>query len=89
MSIKKKKSKDTVWVFIGDMTYETGVFHECYKYSVNFNLPLRFVVENNDLSTNTPTKKAWGKKQKKLPRVHYYTYKRKYPHHGIGKWILF
>ncbi len=89
LSIKKKKSKNNVWVFIGDMTYETGVFHECYKYSKNFNLPLKFVVENNNLSTNTPTKSAWGKKQKKLTGVYYYTYKRKYPHHGIGKWILF
>ncbi|WP_440652092.1 thiamine pyrophosphate-dependent enzyme [Candidatus Pelagibacter sp. HIMB1542] len=88
-SIKKKKMKQKVWVFIGDMTYETGVFHECYKYAKNFRLPLKFVVEDNDLSTNTPTKSAWGKKQKKLPDVYYYSYKRKYPHHGIGKWILF
>lgn len=88
-SIKKKKMKQNVWVFIGDMTYETGVFHECYKYAKNFKLPLKFVVEDNDLSTNTPTKSAWGKKQKKLPGVYYYSYKRKYPHHGIGKWILF
>jgi TPP-dependent pyruvate/acetoin dehydrogenase alpha subunit len=89
LSMKKKKLKDKVWVFIGDMTYETGVFHECYKYSTNFNLPMKFVVENNNLSTNTPTKSAWGKKQKKLPGVYYYSYIRKYPHHGIGKWILF
>ncbi len=89
LSIKKKKLKNKVWVFLGDMTYETGVFHECYKYSKNFNLPLKFIVEDNNLSTNTPTKNAWGKKQKKYPGVHYYSYKRKYPHHGIGKWILF
>ena len=54
--------------FIGDMTYETGVFHECYKYAKNFKLPLKFVVEDNDLSTNTPTKSAWGKKAKKITR---------------------
>ena len=88
-SIKKKKMRQKVWVFIGDMTYETGVFHECYKFSKNFKLPLKFVVEDNNLSTNTPTKSAWGKKQKILPDVYYYSYKRKYPHHGIGKWILF
>ena len=89
LAIKKKKTKDKVWVFVGDMTYETGVFHECYKYSRNFNLPIKFIVEDNNLSTNTPTKSAWGKKQKKLKDVYYYSYKRKYPHHGIGKWILF
>ena len=89
MSIKKKNTKEKVWVFLGDMTYETGVFHECYKYSKNFNLPLNFVVEDNNLSTNTPTKIAWGRKQKKIPGIYYYSYKRKYPHHGTGKWILF
>ena len=55
--------------------YETGVFHECYKYAKNFKLPLEFVVEDNNLSTNTPTKSAWGKKQKKLPGVYCYSYK--------------
>jgi len=89
MALKMKKSKCKVWVFIGDMTYETGIFHECYKYGRNFKLPINFVVEDNNMSTNTPTKKAWGKKQKILPNIKYYSYKRKYPHHGIGKWILF
>ncbi len=89
LSLKRKKSKNKVWVFIGDMTYETGVFYECYKYSRNMKLPLKIVVEDNNISTNTPTKKAWGKKQKKLPGLLHYSYKRKYPHHGIGKWILF
>ena len=41
------------------MTYETGVFYECYKYAKNFRLPIKFIVEDNGLSTNTPTKKAW------------------------------
>ena len=89
LSIKRRKTKNKVWVFIGDMTYETGVFYECYKYAKNFKLPLNFIVEDNKLSTNTPTNKAWGKKQKKFPGVKYYSYTRKYPHHGIGKWILF
>ena len=58
---KKIKQKNIVWVFIGDMTFETGTFHECYKYSQNFKLPIKFVVEDNGLSTNTPTKIAWEK----------------------------
>jgi len=88
-SIKLKKEKSKVWVFIGDMTFETGIFHECYKYSKNHNLPIKFVVEDNGLSTNTPTKETWIKKSK-IPRgVYYYKYKRKYPHHGTGGWVLF
>lgn len=89
MANKLKKNKSIVWIFIGDMTYETGTFHECYKYAKNFKLPLKFVVEDNNLSTNTPTNKAWKKKSKINKDIIYYKYKRKYPHHGTGSWILF
>ena len=88
-AIKLKKKKEKVWVFIGDMTFETGIFHECYKYAKNFKLPINFVLEDNGLSTNTPTKVAWNKKQKIPKDIYYYKYKRKYPHHGTGSWILF
>ena len=88
-AIKLKKQKNKVWVFIGDMTFETGIFHECYKYSKNFNLPIKFVIEDNNMSTNTPTNKAWKKKSKKPKDIIYYKYKRKFPHHGTGNWILF
>ena len=75
------------------MTAETGVFHEVYKYSRNFNLNLNFVVEDNMLSTNTPTHLAWNKSKyfnhKRYPDIIYYRYKNKYPHHGTGKWVLF
>ena len=71
------------------MTYETGTFHECYKYSKNFNLPIKFVVEDNSFSTNTNTKRAWGKLSKIPKDIIYYKYIRKYPHHGTGKWVLF
>ena len=71
------------------MTFETGVFHECYKYSKNFDLPIKFIVEDNNLSTNTPTRYAWNKKSKMFKDIKYYKYKRKFPHHGTGNWILF
>ena len=71
------------------MTFETGLFYEAYKYSKNFKLPINFVIEDNGFSTNTPTELAWNKKSKKPNGVYYYKYKRKYPHHGTGKWLLF
>jgi len=71
------------------MTFETGVFHECYKFSRNFQLPIEFVVEDNNMSTNSPTDKTWGKKSKIPEDVYYYEYERKYPHHGTGTWVLF
>tara|TARA_Y100000816_G_C26105716_1_gene587548 strand:- start:709 stop:1335 length:627 start_codon:yes stop_codon:yes gene_type:complete len=89
LALKRKKIRSKVWIFIGDMTFETGQFEECYKFVKNLNLPVKFVVEDNGLSTNTPTKSTW-KKLKKIPKdIIYYKYKRKYPHHGTGNWILF
>ena len=78
-----------VWCFVGDMTFESGIFHEVYKYARNNDLPLEFVVEDNNLSTNTPTDETWGKKQDVPDDVIYYKYKSDYPHHGTGTWVMF
>jgi len=89
-ALKMKKSERRVWCFIGDMTFETGIFYEAYKYVNNFDLPLQFVVEDNNLSTNTPTDETWGGIKRDIPEdVIYYSYERGYPHHGTGNWVLF
>ena len=36
LSIKRNKGSNKVHCFIGDMTAETGIVHECIKYSTNF-----------------------------------------------------
>ncbi len=69
-------SGQKVWCFVGDMAAETGIFHECVKYSRH--LPIKFVVEDNGFSVDTPTEKVWR-----------YSYQRTYPHQGCGKFILF
>ena len=78
-----------VWCFVGDMTFESGIFHEVYKYARNNDLPLEFGVEDNNLSTNTPVDETWGKKQDIPDDVIYYKYKSDYPHHGTGTWVMF
>ena len=89
-SMKLKGSKNKVWCFIGDMTFETGIFYEVYKYARNFDLPINFVVEDNEVSTNTPTAHTWNNIQREIPEdVIYYKYKSKYPHYGTGKWVVF
>ena len=56
----------------------------------NYELPLYFVVEDNGVSTNTPTLDTWNGVQRDLPEdVIYYQYKSKYPHYGTGKWVVF
>ena len=94
LSIKRNESKNRVYCFMGEMTSETGIAHECIKYSRNFKLPIHFVIEDNEKSVCTDTRKAWN--QKKLSYeglsdkfVTYYHYKLKYPHAGAGKRVQF
>jgi len=47
LSIKLKKNNSKVWCFMGDMSAETGSFHESYKYSLNFDLPITWIIEDN------------------------------------------
>jgi pyruvate dehydrogenase E1 component alpha subunit len=89
MANKRKGINDTVWCFVGDMTYETGTFMENYKYAKNFDLPIRFVVEDNGVSTNTPTIETWNKKSDIPEDVIWYQYKKEWPHYGTGKWVIF
>ena len=90
IAIKRKKIKRKVWVFVGDMTSQMGVFQEVYNYSRNFNLPIEFIIEDNGKSVHTDTKKAWGLKKIKIPKdVIYYKYKLFYPPWGTGKWVEF
>ena len=89
-SMKIKNSKNKVWCFVGDMTFETGIFYEVYKYARNYDLPIYFVVEDNGVSTNTPTADTWNGIQRDIPKdVIYYKYESKYPHYGTGKWVVF
>lgn len=88
MALKRKEAKNKVWAFVGDMTAEMGIFHECTKYAARHNLPIVFVVEDNQLSVNTPTQEVWGKNKSK-PKIIRYKYKRKYPHQGCGVWVVF
>lgn len=89
MSNKIKGSNDMVWCFVGDMTFETGTFMENYKYTKNFDLPIRFIVEDNGVSTNTPTAETWNKKSEIPDDVIWYEYNKQWPHYGTGKWVIF
>jgi pyruvate dehydrogenase E1 component alpha subunit len=89
ISNKRDNKNEIVWCFIGDMTFETGTFMENYKYIKNFDLPVRFVVEDNGVSTNTPTIETWGKKEIIPSDVVYYEYEKQWPHYGTGKWVVF
>jgi len=94
LSIKRDKKDDWVYCFVGDMTSETGSFNECYKYVQNYDLPVKFIIEDNDKSVCTDTKQTWnvdrlsyeGTNNKHL---YYYKYETKWPHAGAGKRVQF
>ncbi len=86
--IKHSGSKARVHVFIGDMTAESGIVHECTKYAMRHDLPVQWVVEDNGLSVCTQTQESWGCEPSR-PRVRGYSYKLSRPHVGIGKWVRF
>ena len=95
MSLKIKIENNTmVYCFMGEMTSETGIAHECIKYSINLDLPIHFIIEDNEKSVCTDTRSTW--KLKKLSYegrndkfITFYSYKSKWPHAGAGKRIQF
>jgi TPP-dependent pyruvate/acetoin dehydrogenase alpha subunit len=93
LDIKRKGDKNHVWCFVGDMASETGAFFENWKYAVNYDLPITYVIENNGKSVCTDTKKTWNCNElyfsKESRKILYYEYETKYPHAGAGKRIQF
>ena len=94
ISFKRKKLKNKVFCFMGEMTSETGIAHESIKYSRNKKLPIHFIVEDNGKSVCTNTRNAWSQKKLTYEKssdkyVTYYRYKLKYPHAGAGKRVQF
>ena len=88
MALKRQKSPDKVWCFVGDMASSVGVFYENAKYTARQDLPITFIVEDNGLSTNTPTLEAWGDCALPENILRYY-YERGCPHINVGKWVTF
>jgi TPP-dependent pyruvate/acetoin dehydrogenase alpha subunit len=92
LDIKRKKQSNHVWCFVGDMTSETGTFFENWKYSVNHDLPITFIIEDNGKSVCTLTKEVWNDDlyfKNETRKIIYYQYDTKYPHAGAGKRIQF
>lgn len=93
LDIKRKGGTNHVWCFVGDMSSETGTFFENWKYSVNHDLPITYVIENNNKSVCTDTMKTWNCDElffkNETRKIIYYEYTSKYPHAGAGKRIQF
>ena len=96
MSYKRVVKKNgKVYLFCGDMSSETGIFHEAVKYALNYDLPVTYIVCDNGLSVMTDTRAVWGSKDpwfkgtKFEKKIIYFKYKNTYPHSGLGWKIKF
>ena len=92
LGIKRRGGGEEVYLFIGDMTAETGTVSEAYKYAINKKLPITFVIEDNSKSVCTNTNNVWGIKDPSLkgkPKVIYYSYDLPWPHAGAGVRVQF
>jgi pyruvate dehydrogenase E1 component alpha subunit len=92
LDIKRKGQTNHVWCFVGDMTSETGTFFENWKYAVNYDLPITYIIEDNSKSVCTITKEVWNSDlyfKNETRKIIYYQYETKYPHAGAGKRIQF
>lgn len=91
-ALQLKRSSDHVYLFMGEMTSETGAASEAHRYAVNFDLPITFVIEDNGKSVCTKTSDAWGYSSLSLigkPKVVYYSYELPWPHAGAGTRVQF
>ncbi len=103
-SFKQKNDDSRVWCFLGDMGGSAGIAMESIRYACGHDLPITFIIEDNNLSVKTDTKLAWGCKDchkdnssgglfacalYKTKKVNYYEYNRNWPHAGCGVFVLF
>ena len=92
LGIKRRGEGARVWCFMGDMTYLTGISYECRVYGASHQLPITWVVEDNDKSVCTPTRAVWGGNPVlpvAAPDVRIFKYESRYPHAGAGQRIQF
>ncbi len=82
-ALKRKKSKQKVWCFVGDGTEDNGHLFEAIRYVDGWDLPCKFIIENNDRSCEATNNDRWGKKGNLIwesGSVIKYYYECTYPH---------
>ena len=93
-ALKASGSDRKVWCFLGDGAIDEGHSYEAIRYAVGWDLPIIFVVEDNDRATCTDQATRWGDCDSAMvtdmcDKVYYYKYTPTYPHVGSGKYVQF
>ncbi len=86
LALKQSGSKAHVWNFIGDGGEDNGHFAEAVRYATGHDLPITFVIEDNNRQVDTPYAARWGTEQRMEwgPKVRRYHYTASFPHGGCG-----
>lgn len=87
MAIKERGEDTHVYCFLGDGASENGHFFEAVMYASGHDLPITFILENNNIQVDTPVLQRRGMERHPLssePCVREYRYTPTYPHAGSG-----
>ena len=95
-AIKLNGGRENVWCFVGDGAVDQGMFWESLHWAEGMDLPVTFIVEDNDRSVDS-SKEDRGVRHSPSrlsglllsKKVIYYSFKPKYPHVGNGEHISF
>jgi len=82
-ALKKKGSNKKVWCFVGDGTEDNGHLYEAIRYVDGWQLPCKFIIENNNRSVEASNSERWGSKDDyewQSNAVIKYKYQITYPH---------
>jgi pyruvate dehydrogenase E1 component alpha subunit len=79
-----KGSTEKVFCFLGDMAASGGLFSECIRYAIGWDLPIQYVILDNGMSVRANTSAVWGLRKGK-DKVIECRYRRLYQHAGSSK----
>lgn len=86
--LKRKGSSNRVWCFLGDGAAEEGHFYEALLYATGWDLPVTFVLEDNNRSVDTDIASRRGPDHGRFimssEKLRRYSYVPTYPHGGVG-----
>jgi pyruvate dehydrogenase E1 component alpha subunit len=93
LGIKKRFPESTakrpyVWCLLGDGAEDSGHFIEAVRFGVSRQLPLTFVVEDNDYAVESTKAERWHNFTPiNATNIIRYNYYRIFPHVGVDKFV--
>ena len=90
LGIKRAGGSEKVYCFLGDGAEDSGHYMEAVRFAAGRDLPIVFIVEDNNYSTDSTKDDRWeNSKAICVKKIQRYEYERVYPHVGIGEHVTF